>query len=98
MDGLDRLGSRTLPELAEIQEPAGSCGRAGGGKGLVEMTEITFEILQDGAPRSYRDSKSTAMGAAQLLKLRQPNSEVVVVKDLRTGEITPVAVKPGLNC
>ena len=61
---------------------------------MVEMTEITFEILQDGAPRSYRDSKSTAMGAAQLLKLRQPNSEVVV-KDLRTGEITPVAVKPG---
>jgi hypothetical protein len=49
-----------------------------------------FEILVDGKPRSYRDTKLTAMGAAQFLKGRSPHSEVSV-KDLKSGEITVVA-------
>ena len=37
-----------------------------------------FEILVDGKPRSYRDTKLTAMGAAQFLKSRTPHSEEVL--------------------
>jgi hypothetical protein len=40
-----------------------------------------FEISVDGKPRSYRDRKAVAMEAAEYLKSKHPNSEVVV-KDL----------------
>ena len=39
------------------------------------MTGAQFEILVDGKPRSYRDTKSGAMDAATFLKGRQPHSE-----------------------
>jgi hypothetical protein len=52
-----------------------------------------FEILVDGKPRSYRDTKLTAMGAAQFLKSRTPHSEVSV-RDMKSGELTVVAHKP----
>ena len=42
------------------------------------MTGAQFEILVDGKPRSYRDTKSGAMDAATFLKGRQPHSEVAV--------------------
>ena len=42
------------------------------------MTGAQFEILVDGKPRSYRDTKSGAMDAATFLKARQPHSEVAV--------------------
>ena len=44
--------------------------------------QAQFEILVDGTPRSYRDTKLTAMGAGHFLKMRAPHSEVVV-KDLQ---------------
>ena len=37
------------------------------------MTGAQFEILVDGKPRSYRDTKSGAMDAATFLKGRQPH-------------------------
>ena len=46
-----------------------------------------FEILVDGKPRSYRDTKAVAIEAAEYLKNRHPHSEVAV-KDLRSGEVT----------
>ena len=59
---------------------------------LTLQNRAQFEILVDGAPRSYRDTKLTAMGAAHFLKMRAPDSEVVV-KDLQTGELTVVAAR-----
>ena len=52
-----------------------------------------FEILVDGKPRSYRDIKAVAIASAEFLKSRNPNSNIAV-KDLRTGEVTPVAFRP----
>jgi len=43
-----------------------------------------FEISIDGKPRSYRDRKAVAIEAAEHLKRKYPNSEVVV-RDLRAG-------------
>lgn len=54
------------------------------------MPGAQFEILVDGTPHSYRDTKLTAMGAAHFLKMRATHSEVVV-KDLQTEELTVVA-------
>jgi hypothetical protein len=51
-----------------------------------------FEILVDGKPRSYRDTKSGAMEAATFLKSRQPHSEVTV-KDLQSGSLTAAVVR-----
>ena len=51
------------------------------------------EILVDGKPRPYRDTKSGAMDAAAFLKNRQPHSEVVV-KDLQSGALTAAVVRP----
>ena len=51
-----------------------------------------FEILVDGTSQSYRDTQLTAMGAADILKMRALDSKVVV-KDLQTGELTVVAAK-----
>lgn len=51
-----------------------------------------FAILVDGTPHSYRDTKLTAMGAAHVLKIRKPHSEVAV-KDLQTGAITVIAAR-----
>ena len=51
-----------------------------------------FEILVDGKPRSYRDTRSGAMEAATFLKSRQPHSEVAV-KDLQSGSLTAAVVR-----
>jgi hypothetical protein len=48
------------------------------------MTGAQFEILVDGKPRSYRDTKSGAMDAATFLKARQPHSEVAVTSGTAT--------------
>ena len=56
------------------------------------LTSAIFEILVDGEPRSYRDTKQVAIESAEYLKSRSPNSEVVV-KDLQSGETTAVAFK-----
>ena len=55
-----------------------------------------FEISMDGKPRSYRDRKSVAMEAAEYLKSKYPNSEIVV-RDLRSGEGTEVKYKSDLG-
>jgi hypothetical protein len=60
------------------------------------MTGAQFEILIDGKPRSYRDSKPVAIEAAEYLKRRYPNSEVAV-KDLQTGELMTAAYKPDIG-
>ena len=52
-----------------------------------------FEILVDGKPRSYRDTKAVAIEAAEYLKNRHPHSEVAV-KDLRSGEVTVAVYRP----
>jgi hypothetical protein len=44
----------------------------------------------DGTLRSYRDGKDYAMEAARLLK-----SKMVEVKDLHSGDVTAVALRPG---
>ena len=48
------------------------------------MTGARFEIWVDGKPRSYRDIKAVAIASAEFLKSR----------NLRTGEVTPVAFRP----
>ena len=46
-------------------------------------TGARYQIVVDGVPRSNRDTKKTALEAAELRR-KNPN---VVVKDIRTGEI-----------
>jgi hypothetical protein len=58
------------------------------------MTGAQFEIRIDGTPRSYRDRKDYAMEAARLIKSKNPHS-MVEVKDLRSGDVTAVALRPG---
>jgi hypothetical protein len=53
-----------------------------------------FEILIDGKPRSYRDTKATAIEGAEFLKSRAPHSQVVV-RDKKSEEVTEVAYKSG---
>ena len=58
------------------------------------MTGAQFEIRIDGTPRTYRDRKDYAIEAARLLKSKQPHS-MVEVRDLKSGEVTAVASRPG---
>jgi hypothetical protein len=57
------------------------------------MTGAQFEIRIDGAPRSYRDRKDYAMEAARLIKSKNPHS-LVEVKDLKSGDVTAMALRP----
>ena len=52
-----------------------------------------FEILVDGKPRSYRDINAVAIETAEFLRSKNPNSDIAA-KDLRIGEVTPVAFRP----
>jgi hypothetical protein len=54
-----------------------------------------FEILVDGKLQSYSDFKEVAIASAELIKSHSPLSEVAV-RDMKTGEITPVSYKPGI--
>ena len=58
------------------------------------MTGAQFEIRIDGTPRSYRDRKDYAMEAARFLKSKHPHS-MVEVKDLQSGDVIAVALRPG---
>ena len=60
------------------------------------MTGAQFEIRIDGTPRSYRDRKDFAMEAARLIKSQNPHS-MVEVKDLQSGDVTAVALRPALT-
>jgi hypothetical protein len=60
---------------------------------LTKAPGAQFEISIDGKPRSYRDQKAVAIEAAEYLKGKFPNSEVLV-KDLASGKATAVAYKP----
>ena len=65
------------------------------GEWLETMTGAQFEILVDGQPQSYSDLKDVAIASAELIKSHNPLSEVAV-RDMKTGEITPVSYKPGI--
>jgi hypothetical protein len=58
------------------------------------MTGAQYEIRIDGTPRTYRDRKDYAMEAARLIKSKQPHS-MVEVRDLKSGDVTAVASRPG---
>jgi hypothetical protein len=58
-----------------------------------EAAGAQFEVSIDGTPRSYRDRKDLAIAAAEYLKHRFPNCDVVV-KHLPSGEVTVAAYKP----
>jgi hypothetical protein len=58
------------------------------------MRGAQFEIRLDGTPRSYRDRKDFAMEPARLIKSKNPHS-MVEVKDLQSGDVTAVALRPG---
>ena len=86
-------GSRTSPcglrrRLAALSARAFPAGNA------TCVPGAQFEIMVDGKPRSYRDTKIDANAAAELLKNRHPNSEVSV-KDRQSGMVTVVAYRPG---
>jgi hypothetical protein len=49
--------------------------------------------LVDGKPRSYRDINAVAIETAEFLRSKNPNSDIAA-KDLRIGEVTPVAFRP----
>jgi hypothetical protein len=51
-----------------------------------------FEISIDGKPRSDRERREVAIEAAEFLKRKFPNCDIVV-KDLQSGEVTAVAYK-----
>jgi hypothetical protein len=57
------------------------------------MTGAQFEIRIDGTPRTYRDRKDYAMEAARLIKSKNPHS-MVEIKDLQSGEVTALALRP----
>ena len=59
-------------------------------------TGAQFEISVDGKPRSHRDRKDTAIEAAEYLKRKFPNCDVLV-KDLRSGEAFAVAYKTDMG-
>ncbi len=58
------------------------------------MRGAQFEIRIDGTPRTYRDRKDYAMEAARFLKGKNPHS-MVEVKELQSGDVTAVALRPG---
>ena len=59
------------------------------------MTGARYQIAVDGQPRSNRDDKAIAIGAAEYLKYKHPHAEVTV-HDRETGDtITIKAVPPG---
>src|SRR5262249_16077513 len=96
-----RLGA--LARLAQVQEPGGTGGEARGrgglGEGDVAMKGAAklrplaktpgaqFEISIDGTPSTYRDRKAFAIEAAERLKRKHPNSDIVL-KDLQSGEVS----------
>ena len=53
---------------------------------LAKTPGAQFEISIDGTPRTYRDRKAFAIEAAERLKRKHPNSDIVV-KDLQSGEV-----------
>ena len=57
------------------------------------MMGAQFEVRMDGTPRTYRDRKDYAIEAARLIKSRQPHS-IVEVKDLQSGDVTAVILRP----
>ena len=61
------------------------------------MTGAQFEILVDGKPQSYSDFKEVAIASAELIKSHNPLSEVAV-RDMKTGEMTPVSYKWRSRC
>jgi hypothetical protein len=68
--------------------------RDGAGVGLLTRNPgAQFEISIDGTPRTYRDHKEFAIEAAERLKRKHPNCDIVV-KDLQTGEATKIKYKP----
>jgi butyrate kinase len=52
-----------------------------------------FEISIDGKPRSYATRRAIAIKAAEYLKRKFPNCDVVV-KHLPSGEVTVATYKP----
>ena len=57
------------------------------------MMGAQYEIRIDGTPRTYRDRKDFAIEAARFLKSKQPHS-IVKVKDLQSGDVTAVTLRP----
>ena len=51
-------------------------------------------LATEANPRSYRDTKATAIEGAEFLKGRVPHSQVVV-RDMQSEEMTAVAYKSG---
>ncbi len=76
------------------RSPGGLAAGGRGGLGIKANQGGQFEISIYGVPRTPRDRQDIALQTARLLKSQNPNS-VVKMKDLRTGEETIVAFKPG---
>jgi hypothetical protein len=70
---------------------ARSLGEQGKVTPLAKAPGAQFEIAVDGKPRSYRDRKAVGIEAAEHLKRRHPNSEVV--EGPREWERTALAYK-----
>jgi hypothetical protein len=69
-------------------------GLATAATGPTAMRGAQFEIRIDGTPRTYRDRKDYAIEAARFIKSKQPHN-IVEVKDLQSGDVTAVALRPG---
>jgi hypothetical protein len=93
--------------MAQVQESGGTGGEARGrgglGKGEVAVKGAAkkapgaqFEISIDGTPRTYRDRKPFAIEAAERLKRKHPNSDIMV-RDLQSGEAITIKYKPDLG-
>ena len=63
---------------------------------LAKVPGAQFEISIDSTPRTYRDRKEFAIEAAEHLKRKHPNGDIVV-RDLQSGEATKIKYKPDLG-
>ena len=63
---------------------------------LAKVPGAQFEISIDSTPRTYGDRKEFAIEAAEHLKRKHPNSDIVV-RDLQSGKATTIKYKPDLG-
>ena len=79
-----------------MEEGEAAVTRAAKLRPLAKTPGAQFEISIDGTPRTYRDRTAFAIEAAERLKRKHPNSDIVV-KDLQSGEAIMVKYKPDLG-
>jgi hypothetical protein len=87
---IDRADSHSHPAAPTVQREA---EEGWGAMTIGKAPSAEFEISIDGKPRSYATRRAIAIEAAEYLKRKFPNCDVVVTH-LPSGEVTVAAYKP----